>query len=215
VRGVCLLLVAGCYHGDDPPGVPHPELSIDVVVRFGDVRVYANPVGSAADENLYLPQLDECLTHDDVISVTETGCLIEVSVDGVAADLSLSGVIFIGTFVEESSVLTLRGCGSEARIPLHAEAFPNTQVELVSAGDVHTVSWTRDPAAGSTLVYGGNGFGGGVCHVPADVLEHSFTFERTPHTTFYVQPLLPVEVTPTAIGDVRVWRGNTFVPSVQ
>jgi hypothetical protein len=207
-----LLLVAGCYHGDDPPNVLHPELAIDVLVRAADVRVYVHPVDTAVDENLLFPEVGECLVHDDVGEIIEL-CLTEVSVDGIAANLDFGGEVYIGAFVDDASVLTLRGCGSsETRIPLHAGAFPVTRATVSSAGDVHTVSWTADPTAASTLVFGGGGFGGEVCHLPAGVHEHTFEFPLTLHTSFYVQPLLPVELTGTELGAVRVWRGNTFVP---
>lgn len=213
--------VLGCGSPISPIAVDGPDgtgvIGFDVVVDSDRVLVYAK-YDDACHTNVdstvtHFAELGGCAGRGDVGFACDA-CLRSISVDGViGTSLAITGfenpfrVMIAAT---EDSMLRVVGCNQTIDVPLHAQGLPRaSQTSMTRPETGVTIAWTQDGGS-SALVTIGEQLGSGECHA---VGASSYTFAYYGPSVWLlwakVQPLLAPETSQTALGPVRVWRGQS------
>lgn len=186
-------------------------LAVDVRVSDYTVVVQAREPERPCECSFGWTELGTCREQSDAIGCScapwPASCLEEVAVvDGeqrlasAAWDPNWWGVSLTLETVAGDQLL-IAGCGMEVSVPLAAPSRPRA----IAVEESGVVTWSSEPAAASSMVVHGDGYGGESCHRAGGSGE----LEVGPEDRYVSVTSLarPVEHD-TALGAIRIWSGN-------
>lgn len=208
-----VLLAAAACSGDDSPAVADTRLLIDVQLSDTSLAMHAREPERPCACSFGWTELGQCRAQSDGFECAcdpwPASCLEEVAVvDGerpvasAAWDPGWWGVLLTLETVAGDR-LSITGCGAEVSVPLPATPRPYAVIEVDDGG---LVTWTSEPAAATSLVSHGDGFGGESCHREGGAGELQTDAGVDLHVS--VTALAAMEPVDTALGTVRLWSGN-------
>lgn len=204
MRAWVLIALAACGAETPPANVD----GYDVIVSSTGIVVWAGFTDVLAHDG-HFPAPGACGGFGDTAVISQS-CFGSLSVDGIpiASRDSIGPVNPFGAelVVTPTSVLTASDCDRTIEIPLHAGPYPiATNVAAMQSGTDLIVTWTSD--APFTLVTHGTGYAVDEC-LDQNASSHRFA-DSGAVSGGEVQALSAPETTESALGEVRVWYGDS------
>jgi hypothetical protein len=218
---VLALAVPACAADDSPPD-PAPAdvlLSIDVELSDSSLALLATEPERPCECSVGWTDVGECRTQSDGIDCAcepwPASCLEEVTLlaDGEPLASGRWDPMWWGLSLQADTAradqLAIAGCGTEVVVDLPERVRPEVSLDLVyPQGSSPVVLWSTEPAAASAVISVGDGFAADSCHRLGGAGEVEVPTAAEGWSVSVTGLARPV-FTGTALGEVRLWFGNT------